>query len=219
MAITDTYPDGASQLNAKELGIDPEELWQSADKLRGSIDSAEYKHVVLGLIFLKYISDAFETRREHLKAELAADGIKGPEAERLLESRDEYAAENVFWVPPESRWVEIQAKGKTPNIGKLIDDAMYVIEKDNPKLKGKLPRDYARRGISPERLGGLIDQIASIAVGTKEAQRKDILGPRLRVFPREVWCRRRQAGGRVFHAQLGRPANGRDDRALRGSRL
>src|SRR5260370_14695055 len=176
MTHSETYPDGAAQLDAKELGINPEELWQAADKLRGSIDAAEYKHVVLGLIFLKYISDAFETRRGKLKAELAEDGIKGVEAERLLESRDEYAAENVFWVPPEARWAEIQAKGKAPNIGKLIDDAMYAIEKDNPKLKGKRARDYARRGISPERLGGLIDQIASIAVGTKEAQKKDILG-------------------------------------------
>jgi type I restriction enzyme M protein len=122
MASTEVYPDGLTQLDAKELGINPEELWQTADKLRGSIDAAEYKHVVLGLIFLKYISDAFETRREELKAELASDGIKGLEAERLLESRDEYTAENVFWVPPEARWAEVQAKGKTPNIGKLIDE-------------------------------------------------------------------------------------------------
>lgn len=198
MASTESYPDGASQLAAKELGIDPEELWQAADKLRGSIDAAEYKHVVLGLIFLKYISDAFETRREELKAELADDGIKGAEAERLLESRDEYAAENVFWVPPEARWGQIQAKGKTPNIGKLIDDAMYAIEKDNPKLKGKLPRDYARRGISPERLGGLIDQIASISVGTKEAQKKDILGRVYEYFLGKFAAAEGKLGGEFF---------------------
>lgn len=170
------YPDGAAQLTVKELGIDPKTLWQAADKLRGSIDAAEYKHVVLGLIFLKYISDAFETRRDALKAELAADGIKGAEAERLLETRDEYAAENVFWVPQEARWTAIQAKAVDPNIAKLIDDEMYAIEKENSKLKNKLPRDLARRGISHERLRGLINQIASIAVGTKEAQKKDILG-------------------------------------------
>lgn len=198
MASTETYPDGAAQLDAKELGINPEELWQAADRLRGSIDAAEYKHVVLGLIFLKYISDAFETRREELKAELAADGIKGAEAERLLESRDEYAAESIFWVPPEARWAEIQAKGKTPNIGKLIDDAMYAIEKDNPKLKGKLPRDYARRGIAPERLGGLIDQIGSIAVGTKEAQKKDILGRVYEYFLGKFAAAEGKLGGEFF---------------------
>ncbi|WP_315772295.1 MULTISPECIES: class I SAM-dependent DNA methyltransferase [unclassified Bradyrhizobium] len=198
MSSTETYPDGAAQLASKELGINPEELWQAADKLRGSIDAAEYKHVVLGLIFLKYISDAFETRRAELKAELAGDGIKGGEAERLLESRDEYAAESVFWVPPEARWAEIQAKGKTPNIGKLIDDAMYAIEKDNAKLKGKLPRDYARRGIAPERLGGLIDQIASIAVGTKEAQKKDILGRVYEYFLGKFAAAEGKLGGEFF---------------------
>lgn len=198
MASTETDLEGVAQLDAKELGIDPEELWQAADKLRGSIDAAEYKHVVLGLIFLKYISDAFETRREEIKTELASDGIKGPEAERLWESRDEYEAENVFWVPPEARWVEIQAKGKTPNISKLIDDAMYAIEKDNPKLRGKLPRDYARRGISPERLGGLIDQIASIAVGTKEAQKKDILGRVYEYFLGKFAAAEGKLGGEFF---------------------
>lgn len=184
--------------NSKELGIDPEALWQTADKLRGSIDAAEYKHVVLGLIFLKYISDAFETRRAALKEELKADGIEGPEAEGLLESRDEYTAENVFWVPQNARWHEIQAKGKTPNIGKLIDDAMYSIEQDNPKLKGKLPRDYARRGISPERLGGLIDQIASIAIGTKEAQAKDILGRVYEYFLGKFAAAEGKLGGEFF---------------------
>lgn len=198
MASTETYSNGAAQLDAKELGINTEELWQAADKLRGSIDAAEYKHVVLGLIFLKYISDAFETRREELKTELAADGIKGNEADRLLESRDEYAAESVFWVPPEARWKEIQAKGKTPNIGKLIDDAMYAIEKDNPKLKGKLPRDYARRGIAPERLGGLIDQIASIAVGTRDAQKKDILGRVYEYFLGKFAAAEGKLGGEFF---------------------
>jgi type I restriction enzyme M protein len=182
----------------KELGIDPEQLWQAADKLRGSVDAAEYKHVVLGLIFLKYISDAFETRREALKGELKADGIEGVEAEGLLESRDEYTAENVFWVPHNARWKEIQAKGKTPNIGKLIDDAMYAIEQDNPKLKGKLPRDYARRGIAPERLGGLIDQIASIAVGTKEAQAKDVLGRVYEYFLGKFAAAEGKLGGEFF---------------------
>ena len=113
---------------------------------------------------------------------------RGKSLENLLESRDEYTAENVFWVPTEARWAQIQSRGKTPNIGKLIDDAMYAIEKDNPKLRGKLPRDYARRGISPERLGGLIDQIASIAVGTKEAAEERHSRPCLRILPGQVRC-------------------------------
>ncbi|PCI85221.1 MAG: restriction endonuclease subunit M [Hyphomicrobiales bacterium] len=195
MANNNKQTNGA---NTKELGIDPEALWQTADKLRGSIDAAEYKHVVLGLIFLKYISDAFETRRAALKEELKADGIEGTEAEGLLESRDEYTAENVFWVPQNARWQEIQAKGKTPNIGKLIDDAMYSIEQDNPKLKGKLPRDYARRGIPPERLGGLIDQIASIAIGTKEAQAKDVLGRVYEYFLGKFAAAEGKLGGEFF---------------------
>lgn len=198
--MTDTEPflDGVAKLDRNELGIDPEKLWQAADKLRGSIDAAEYKHVVLGLIFLKYISDAFETRRSALKAELEEDGFSGEALERQLEDRDEYTAESVFWVPPEARWREIQAKGKTPNIGKLIDDAMYAIEKDNPKLKGKLPRDYARRGIAPERLGGLIDQIASIAVGTKESQKKDVLGRVYEYFLGKFAAAEGKLGGEFF---------------------
>ena len=151
--------------SASELGVDAEMLWQAADKLRGSIDAAEYKHVVLGLIFLKYISDAFEARRRKLAEELKADGIEGQQAETLLESRDEYTAENVFWVPPEARWGNIQNQAKEPNVAKLIDDAMFAIERDNSKLKGKLPRDYARRGIPPERLGGLIRRGSPQPVG------------------------------------------------------
>lgn len=198
MKNTKDNPEAALIIDEKELGIDPEALWAAADKLRGSIDAAEYKHVVLGLIFLKYISDAFETRREALRQELEADGITGASAEGMLESRDEYTAEGVFWVPVEARWTEIQAKGKTPNIGKLIDDAMYAIERDNPKLKGKLPRDYARRGIAPERLGGLIDQIASIAVGTKEAQKKDILGRVYEYFLGKFAAAEGKLGGEFF---------------------
>jgi len=185
-------------ITAGELGIDPEELWQAADKLRGSIDAAEYKHVVLGLIFLKYISDAFEARRAKLAEELKADGIEGKQAETLLESRDEYTAEAVFWVPPEARWSNIQNQGKQPNIAKLIDDAMYAIERDNAKLKGKLPRDYARRGIPPERLGSLIDQIGSIAIGTDEARAKDILGRVYEYFLGKFAAAEGKLGGEFF---------------------
>lgn len=178
--------------------VDTDVLWQAADKLRGSIDAAEYKHVVLGLIFLKYISDAFTARREALAEELKADGIEGKQAENLLEQRDEYTAENVFWVPPEARWDKIQARGKDPNIGKLIDDAMYAIERDNPKLKGKLPRDYARRGIAPERLGGLIDLIGSIAIGTDQARAKDVLGRVYEYFLGKFAAAEGKLGGEFF---------------------
>jgi type I restriction enzyme M protein len=185
-------------VSASEIGVDPEQLWQTADKLRGSIDAAEYKHVVLGLIFLKYISDAFEARRSTLAEELKADGIEGKQAETLLESRDEYTAENVFWVPPEARWSNIRNQGKQPNIAKFIDDAMYAIERDNPKLKGKLPRDYARRGIPAERMGGLIDQIASIAIGTDEARAKDILGRVYEYFLGKFAAAEGKLGGEFF---------------------
>ena len=137
-------------------------LWKSADALRGQIDAAEYKHVVLGLLFLKYISDSFEARRGELKGELEADGIGGPQIESLLENRDEYTAERVFWVPPEARWQNLQNQAARPDIATLIDDAILGVERDNPNLKGKLPRDYARRGIALEKMKELIDLIADI---------------------------------------------------------
>ncbi len=188
----------AKPADTKELGVDPEQLWQAADKLRGTIDAAEYKHVVLGLIFLKYISDAFLARRNALEDELASDGIVGEAANRLLEDRDEYMAENVFWVPPEARWTYIQNQGKHANVAAIIDDAMHAIERDNPKLKGKLPRDYARRGISQERLGGLIDQIASIAIGTDQAQAKDVLGRVYEYFLGKFAAAEGKLGGEFF---------------------
>lgn len=184
--------------NANELGVDPEALWQMADKLRGTIDAAEYKHVVLGLIFLKYISDAFDARRVALTEELKTDGIEGKQAETLLESRDEYTAENVFWVPPEARWANIRSQGRQSNIAKLLDDAMYAIERDNPKLKGKLPRDYARRGIPAERIGRLIDQIGSIAIGTDHARAKDVLGRVYEYFIGKFAAAEGKLGGEFF---------------------
>jgi type I restriction enzyme M protein len=151
-------------------------LWKSADTLRGQIDAAEYKHVVLGLLFLKYISDSFEARREELKTELEADGISGKQLEGLLENRDEYTAERVFWVPPESRWENLQNQAARPDIATLIDDAILAVERDNPNLKGKLPRDYARRGIAPEKMKGLIDLIADIGFKGDRAKARDTLG-------------------------------------------
>ena len=151
-------------------------LWKLADALRGQIDAAEYKHVVLGLLFLKYISDSFEARRDELKGELEADGISGPQIESLLENRDEYTAERVFWVPPEARWTNLQNQAARPDIAKLIDDAILAVERDNPNLKGKLPRDYARRGIAPEKMKGLIDLIADIGFKGDRAKARDTLG-------------------------------------------
>lgn len=151
-------------------------LWKAADALRGQIDAAEYKHVVLGLLFLKYISDSFEARKDELKAELEADGITGGQLESLLESRDEYTAERVFWVPPEARWQNLQNQATRPDIATLIDDAILAVERDNPNLKGKLPRDYARRGIAPEKMKGLIDLIAGIGFKGARSKARDTLG-------------------------------------------
>lgn len=136
------------------LGFE-EKLWAAADKLRGHMDAAEYKHVVLGLVFLKYISDAFQERHDMLAGDQDADP----------EDRDEYLAENVFWVPKVARWGVLQASAKQPTIGKSIDDAMAAIEKDNPTLKGVLPKDYGRQSLDKERLGELIDLIGTIGLG------------------------------------------------------
>jgi type I restriction enzyme M protein len=150
-------------------------LWLTADKLRNNMDAAEYKHVVLGLIFLKYISDTFEEHRAKL---LAGKGnYEGANAE----DPDEYKAENVFWVPLEGRWSHLQASAKQPAIGKIVDDAMVAIERDNPRLKGVLPKDYARPTLDKHRLGELIDLIATISLtaaseGEKTHRSVDLLG-------------------------------------------
>jgi type I restriction enzyme M protein len=145
-------------------------LWQAADKLRNNMDAAEYKHVVLGLIFLKYISDAFDELYEQLKATEAETGADP-------EDKDEYTAERVFYVPPQTRWKWLQGKAKLPSIGKDIDDAMDAIEKDNAILKGVLPKDYARPALDKQRLGELIDLIGSITLSKgKDGKGKDILG-------------------------------------------
>lgn len=151
-------------------------LWKSADSLRGHVDAAEYKHVVLGLLFLKYISDSFESRRGQLKAELEADGISGKQLQALLESRDEYIAERVFWAPLESRWPNLQNQATRADIATLIDGAILAVERDNPNVKSKLPRDYARRGIEPVKLKSLIDLIATIGFKGSRSKARDTLG-------------------------------------------
>lgn len=154
-----------------------EVLWDTANDLRGQIDAAEYKHVVLGLLFLKYISDSFEARHEELRDELEAEGIPEDQLEHLLESRDEYTAENVFWVPPEARWSHLQNQATRPDIATLIDDAILAVERDNPeKLRGKLSRDYARKGIESEKMKALINRIAEVGFKQDRSRARDMLG-------------------------------------------
>lgn len=142
-------------------------LWEAADKLRSNMDAAEYKHVVLGLIFLKYVSDSFNRLYERLQEVEYAD----------LEDPDEYRAENVFWVPPEARWGTLQKRAKEHEvIGQLVDQAMAAIERDNPKLRGVLPRDYARPALDKQRLGELIDLISGIGFGQSIEEGLDLLG-------------------------------------------
>jgi type I restriction enzyme M protein len=156
-------------------------LWQMADKLRNNMDAAEYKHVVLGLIFLKYISDAFEERY----AQLVADKRSGADPE----DRDEYLSENIFWVPKVARWSFLQGRATQPAIGKLLDDAMVAIERDNLTLKGVLPKDYARPALDKTRLGELINLVGTIGLGDKQNRSRDVLGGGLRVFPHSIRCR------------------------------
>lgn len=142
-------------------------LWATADKLRNNMDAAEYKHIVLGLIFLKYISDSFEQLHDKLKADKLSDP----------EDKDEYLAENVFYVPPTARWSYLQhQRAKLPTIGKDIDDAMDAIEKDNPSLKGVLPKDYARPSLDKKRLGELVDLIGNVGFNQPGHNSKDLLG-------------------------------------------
>jgi type I restriction enzyme M protein len=166
------------------------ELWKAADALRGSMDAAEYKHVVLGLLFLKYISDAFEEQHEKLKAE--ADQGADPE------DIDEYKAVGVFWVPPEARWSHLKAQAKQPTIGQLVDDAMAGIERDNPSLKSVLPKDYARPGLDKTRLGQLIDNVSNIKVGDKAARSKDVLGRVYEYFLSQFASQEGKKGGEFY---------------------
>ncbi|WP_052174859.1 type I restriction-modification system subunit M [Paracoccus sanguinis] len=151
--------------NGGNLGFEAD-LFKAADKLRGNMEPSDYKHVALGLIFLKHISDSFEAKRAELLAEYP-DGAEDP---------DEYAAENIFWVPKEARWSHLQANAKQPSIGKMIDEAMIAIEKRNESLKGVLPKDYARPALNAVMLGELIDLISGIALGQEKGEARDVLG-------------------------------------------
>ena len=183
--------------NGEPLGFE-DTLWKAADKLRGSMDASEYKHVVLGLVFLKYIDDAFTERREELAADLAGEGITGEHADDLLESRDEYTAEGVFWVPPEARWEFLQSKAKQPEIGKLIDAAMDAVEVENPSLRGVLPKNYARPSLDVRRLGELVDLIAGLGLGAAEYREKDLLGRVYEYFLGRFASQEGKGGGEFY---------------------
>ncbi len=168
------------------------QLWKAADKLRKNIDAAEYKHIVLGLIFLKYISDAFEGLYDKLQKG------EGEYAGADPEDRDEYKAENVFFVPLAARWSYLQARAKQPEIGKDVDNAMDAIEKENPSLKGVLPKVYARGNLDPTSLGGLIDLVGNIALGDAKARSADVLGHVFEYFLGEFALAEGKKGGQFY---------------------
>jgi type I restriction enzyme M protein len=219
---------GNNQKPADGSALDFEaQLWAAADKMRGHMDASEYKHVCLGLIFLKYISDAFEEKREQLLF-----GFSNPKSEWFIkdepqraeaaENRDitvreakvnsgatfswqaweaQYLAANVFWLPPEARWHTIKAKAKSPEIGKVIDDAMGAIERENPTLKGVLPRDYARPSLDKVRLGGLVDIISNIGFNESAAKSKDVLGDVYMYFLGKFASAEGKGGGEFYTPQ------------------
>ena len=190
-------------------------LWQAADKLRSNMDAAEYKHVVLGLIFLKYVSDRFHVFRQKLESsfmdpehEHYAEGVTAQSIKEGLEDRDYYKAERVFWVPEKARWFGEPSKGirglqddaKQSNIGKRIDDAMVAIEKDNPKLKNILPKDFAKR--QPNiRLGELVDLISTIGFKEDKNHSEDTLGHVYEFFLGEFASAEGKKGGQFYTAK------------------
>ncbi len=168
------------------------QLWKAADKLRKNIDAAEYKHVVMGLIFLKYISDSFEEQFAKLKAGEAEYEGADPE------DRDEYQADNIFFVPPQARWSFLQAQAKQPKIGNLVDEAMDAIEKENNSLKGVLPKVFARQNLDPTSLGELIDLVGNIALGDAKARSADVLGHVFEYFLGEFALAEGKQGGQFY---------------------
>ena len=183
-----TTPQTRTKTSQPTTGYETQ-LWQMADALRGSMDAAEYKHVVLGLIFLKYISDAFE----ELHAEVLADY-----GEEAAEDRDEYIAENIFWVPPEARWQKLQSQAHQPTIGRAVDDAMTAIERDNPALREVLPKDYARPNLDKTRLGQVVDMVSNIKVGGAEARATDVLGNVYEYFLEQFALAEGRKGGEFY---------------------
>ena len=188
-----------------------QKLWEMADALRNNMDAAEYKHVVLGLIFLKYISDAFEEQHGRLEAEIG----EGADPE----DPDEYRAERVFWVPPDARWSRIQAEAPQPTIGERVDEAMAAIEAENASLKGVLPKDYARPGLDKEALGSLIRLVSDVEVGSDAARSQDVLGRVYEYFLSQFASAEGKKGGQFYTPQHRGPVARRDARTVRGSRV
>jgi type I restriction enzyme M protein len=183
----------SKKTNGVDVGFE-ETLWSAADKMRNNMDPAEYKHVVLGLIFIKYISDSFVEVFNKIKDD--KDSYSGQE-----EDKDAYLAEGVFWVPQEARWEYLKANAKKPEIGKMIDDAMIAIEKDNPSLKGVLAKNYARPDLDKVRLGELIDLMSTIGLGDKESRSKDVLGRVYEYFLGRFAGAEGKGGGEFFTPQ------------------
>src|SRR3989442_13669119 len=185
MARTPTKTNGTSA----NLGFEAK-LWAAADALRNNMDAAEYKHVVLGLIFLKYHADGFEAKH----AELEAQKKQGADPE----DRDEYRAASIFWVPKEARWQHLKASAPQPTIGTLVDDAMAAIERDNPSLKGVLPKDYARPGLDKQRLGQIINLVSDIALGSAADRARDTLGRVYEYFLARFASAEGKSGGQFY---------------------
>ncbi len=198
----------ANPANSVTTGYEAD-LWRMADALRGSMDAAEYKHTVLGLIFLKYISDAFEEAYARLQSEIS-DGADP-------EDPDEYIADNIFWVPPESRWAYLKKQARQSTIGQLVDTAMAGIERDNSALRNVLPRDYSRPALYNRRLGQLIDMISNIRVGDADARSRDVLGRVYEYFLSQFASAEGRKGGEFYTPRcvvkllvyMIRPYNGR----------
>ena len=173
---------------SKELNFE-DRLWKAADALRGNMDASEYRNVVLGLIFLKYVSDAFEEKhQELLKSDFPEDA----------EDRDAYEAENIFWIPKEARWENIAGASKTQQIGEVIDQAMEAIEKENPSIQGILSKNYESPDLDKSRLGKVVDLISDIDVGSKESQDRDILGRVYEYFLQQFASAEGKGGGEFY---------------------
>src|SRR5438034_8895046 len=177
--------------NGANLGFEGK-LWKGADKLRSNMDAAEYKHVVLGLLFLKYISDAFNEVHEQLKKDTTSDP----------EDVDEYVSRRVFWVPKEARWDYLSRNAKKPEIGKIIDDAMDAIERDNRSLRGVLVKNYARPGLDKQRLCELIDIVGTIGLGDMESRSNDILGRVYEYFLGQFASAEGKKGGQFYTPRI-----------------
>ena len=193
-------PRKAKQQPAKSLEAT---LWDAADELRGKMDSASYKHIVLGLIFLKYVSDTFKVRHDELSRlvdDPASEYFMPTDAAKrsVLEDRDEYRAEGVFWIPEGHRWEDLRRAAKQPDIGKRIDDAMDAIERENPSLRGVLPRNYTQRELVPEAIGGLIDTFSRQDLASAEYKDLDVLGRVYEYFLGQFAGREGKKAGEFF---------------------